>query len=142
MVKLVLLRHGESLWNLENRFTGWTDVDLTLEGEEEAPGIKRGGVLNVVRRTVELTCLVSAIPEALTASLIGLDIGDSIRISGIELPEGTRPVIQRDFIVATITAPTIVQEEEVVESSEVEGEEEASEDKEPVEESEVEKESD
>jgi large subunit ribosomal protein L25 len=75
---------------------------------EQSPGIKRGGVLNVVRHTVELYVPADRIPEFLDASLAGLDINDSLHISAITLPEGARPVIaDRDVTVATIAAPTV-----------------------------------
>ena len=96
------------------------EVPVQFEGEEECPGLKLGGVLNIVRHAVELKCRAGAIPEILIASLEGLDIGDSIRISSIDLPGGAKPVItDRDFTVATIAAPTIQAEvEEVVEGEE------------------------
>jgi large subunit ribosomal protein L25 len=73
-----------------------------------SPGLKRGGVLNVVRHEVEMICRADAIPDHLTVDLGGLDIGSSIHISMIALPEGTRPAIrERDFTVATVAAPTI-----------------------------------
>jgi len=71
--------------------------------EEQSPGIKRGGVLNIVRHEVEFHCPANAIPEFITVDLTGPDIGDSIHISAVKLPEGVRPVIQdRDFTIATI----------------------------------------
>jgi len=93
-------------------------VNVQFENETESPGIKKGGVLNIVRHAVELNCRASSIPEFLTASLEGLEIGDSIRISEIELPEKTEPVIKRDFIIATIAAPTVTVEEETPQESE------------------------
>ncbi len=102
------------------------NVAVQFENEDQSPGIKKGGVLNVVRRTVELSCKASSIPDYLIASLSGLEIGDSIRISSIELPESIKPIIKRDFIIATIAAPTVVQEE-VTPDSETEGTEEESE---------------
>ena len=96
------------------------NVAVQFEDEPDSPGIKRGGVLNVVRRSVELSCKASSIPEYLIASLSGLEIGDSIRISNIDLPDGTKPIIKRDFIIATVAAPTVVQEEEET-TSESEG---------------------
>jgi large subunit ribosomal protein L25 len=86
-----------------------------FENEEECPGIKRGGVLNVVRRTIELICPADSIPQFLTADLSNLDIGDSVHISAVSLPEGVNPVItDRDFTIATIAAPVaeVVEEEE------------------------------
>lgn len=101
------------------------EVPVQFDGEEECPGLKVGGVLNIVRHAIELKCRAGAIPEILLAKLEGLEIGDSIRISSIELPEGAKPVIDdRDFTVATIAAPTIQAEvEEEVEGEEGEGEE-------------------
>lgn len=96
------------------------NVPVTYEGEEECPGLVRGGVLNVVRHDVELLVPANAIPETIIADLTVLDIGDSVRISEIKLPANCTPTItDRDFIVVTIAAPTIEAEPE-----EVEGEEE------------------
>ena len=88
-----------------------------------AQGIKQGGVLNVVRREIELITLVSKIPESLEANLDGLEIGDSIHISSINLEEGVKPTISdRDFTIATIAPPTVmkVEEEKPVEEADVE----------------------
>ena len=88
--------------------------------EEECPGIRQGGVLNVVRHAVELRCSPDNIPENLEADLTGLEVGDGIHISDITLPDGVEPTItDRDFTVATIAAPTIVEEVE----EDVDGEE-------------------
>jgi large subunit ribosomal protein L25 len=96
------------------------EIPVTFINEEEAPGIKRGGVLNVVRYAVELECPADAIPDGLIADLTGLDIGDGIHISAISLPDDVTPTItDRDFTVATIAAPAGMQEEE----EEVDGEE-------------------
>ncbi|MDA0368068.1 MAG: 50S ribosomal protein L25/general stress protein Ctc [Proteobacteria bacterium] len=99
------------------------EVPVNFVGEEECPGLKLGGVLNIVRHEVELKCRAGAIPEILTANLAGLEIGDSLRISAIELPGGARPIItDRDFTIATIAAPTVqVEVEAVDEDEEVEG---------------------
>lgn len=79
-------------------------VPVTFLNEESCPGLKRGGVLNVVRREIELTCPVDAIPEALEADLSELDIGDTLHVSAIELPANVELTItDRDFTVATIT---------------------------------------
>jgi large subunit ribosomal protein L25 len=86
---------------------------VRFKNEELSPGIKRGGVLNIVRHTVELYCPATAIPEFLETSLEGLDIGDSIHISAFKLPAGVTPVItDRDFTVATIAAPSALRSEE------------------------------
>ena len=86
-------------------------VEVRFEGQEESEGLKRGGVLNIVRHEVELMCPLEAIPEFLVANVAGSEIGDSIHISDIDLPEGVTPTItDRDFTVATIAAPTIIVE--------------------------------
>jgi large subunit ribosomal protein L25 len=88
-------------------------VRVNFIDDEESPGLKRGGVLNAVRRDLELLCPVDAIPEAIDVSLAGLDINDIIHISAVTLPEGVTPTISdRDFTVATIAAPTVVRDEE------------------------------
>ena len=97
------------------------NVPVHFKNEETAPGIKRGGVLNVVRHEVELIVPANAIPEALEFDLAGLEIGDSVHISAIELPKGVTPVIQdRDFTVATIAAPAGLKSEESAEGAEEE----------------------
>ena len=96
------------------------DVQVVFENEDECPGLRMGGVLNVVRFTVELRCRPDSIPESLTADLSGMEIGDSLHISAIKLPEDVDLTItDRDFTVATIAAPTIVEEVE----EDVDGEE-------------------
>lgn len=87
------------------------DVPVNFINEEEAPGIRRGGVLNIVRHTVNVSCPVDAIPEELICDLTGLDINDSVHISAMTLPEGVQPTVERDFTVATIAAPAGVKEE-------------------------------
>jgi large subunit ribosomal protein L25 len=86
------------------------DIPVHFRNHEQSPGLKRGGVLNVVRHTVELYVPADKIPEFLDADLAGLDINDSLHISAIKLPEGARPVIgDRDFTVATIAPPTVAE---------------------------------
>ena len=88
-------------------------VPVKFINENNCPGIKQGGVLNVVRREIELITLVSKIPESLEANLDGLEIGDSIHISSINLEEGVNPSISdRDFTIATIAPPTVMKVEE------------------------------
>lgn len=87
------------------------EVPVHFTNEAAAPGIRRGGVLNVVRHRVELICPAEAIPDHVVADLTGLDINDSLHISAIPLPEGVRPTIARNFTVATIAAPAGVKEE-------------------------------
>lgn len=106
------------------------EVPVHFENEEESPGIKRGGVLNVVRHTVEVHCPANAIPEYFAADLTGLEIGDGIHISNITLPKDVEPTItDRDFTIATIAAPAVLTaEEEAGEAPEAEeAEEEAAE---------------
>ena len=86
-------------------------IPVTFTGEGEAPGLKRGGILNIVRHTIEVVCNADAIPERIVANLAGLDINDSLHISKVTLPAGVRPAMLRDFTVATIAAPTAVREE-------------------------------
>ena len=87
------------------------DVPVQFINESQAPGVKRGGAVNVVRHRISLICRVDAIPEKIVADLTGLDINDSLHISAITLPEGVRPTIKRDFTIATVAAPAGVKEE-------------------------------
>ncbi|MFP4004767.1 MAG: 50S ribosomal protein L25/general stress protein Ctc, partial [Alphaproteobacteria bacterium] len=92
-----------------------TDVEIPVNflNEEESPGLVRGGVLNIVRHTIEISVPADAIPEQIEVDLTGLDIGDGVHISDIKLPEGATPTItDRDFTIATIAAPTVVKEPE------------------------------
>ncbi len=77
-------------------------VPVHFTNHEESPGLKRGGTLNVVRHDVELSCPADAIPEELVFDLTGLEIGDTIRISGFKLPKGVEPTVDRDFVIATL----------------------------------------
>ena len=89
------------------------EIPVKFINNELSPGLKRGGVLNIVRRKVELTCPAENIPVELVVDLNGLDIGTSIKISSINLPENVRPTIRgRDFVIATVAAPTVVKEPE------------------------------
>lgn len=86
------------------------NVPVHFTDEDQSVGMKRGGTLNIVRHEVELNCPSDAIPDQLDFSLAGLDIGDSIHISAITLPEGVTPVItDRDFTIATVVAPSALQ---------------------------------
>lgn len=90
-------------------------VPIHFHNEDAAPGIKRGGVLNIVRHDVELHAPANAIPDAIDIDLTGLQIGDSIHISAVTLPKGVTPVIQdRDFTIATIVGHAAEVEVEVV----------------------------
>ena len=98
------------------------DVPVVFINEDKSPGIKRGGVLNIVRHEVEMICAASSIPEELTIDLTGFDVGDSIHISAVKLPEGAKPAItDRDFTIATVVAPSGLRSAEG-DNSKVEGE--------------------
>lgn len=93
-------------------------VPVTVINQEDSPGIKRGGVLNMVRHEVELTCPADAIPDQIVIDVTGLEVGDSVHISSVKLPEGVVPVIQdRDFTIATIQAPSGLKSEEAEEAA-------------------------
>ncbi len=89
------------------------NVPVRFDNEEASPGLKRGGVLNVVQHELELICDAAHIPSEIHIPLDGLEIGDSIHISDVKLPEGTKAAIDdRDFTVATIVAPSAMKAEE------------------------------
>ena len=89
------------------------EIPVRFINNEQSPGLKRGGVLNIVRRKVELKCPTESIPNELIVDLEGLDIGSSIKISAIKLPENVTPTITgRDFVIATVAAPPVVKEPE------------------------------
>jgi large subunit ribosomal protein L25 len=91
------------LYRVEENAEIAIDVVVHFKNHEASPGLKRGGVLNVVRHTIKLKCKANKIPEEIVVDLTGLDIGDSIHISKVTLPEGARPVIRdRDFTIATV----------------------------------------
>jgi large subunit ribosomal protein L25 len=81
-------------------------IPVEVTGEEAAPGIKRGGVLTMVRPEVELVVTAGDIPDHITIDISGLNIGDTITISSVDLPAGAKPTIDRDFVIANITAPS------------------------------------
>ena len=81
-------------------------IPVAVSGEDSAPGLRRGGVLNLVRPEVELIVTAGDIPESIAVDISGLDIGDSLTISGVTLPAGSKPTIDRDFVIATISAPS------------------------------------
>ncbi len=98
-------------------------VHVTFLNEESCPGLKRGGALNIVRREVEVECPATEIPEAIVIDLKDADIGDSIHISAIDLPDGVTPTItDRDFTIVTIAAPAGFNEAEESEEGEAEAE--------------------
>ena len=89
------------------------EIPVKFINNENSPGLKRGGVLNIVRRNIELICPTENIPTELVVDLDGLEIGTSIKISSINLPENVKPTIQgRDFVIATVAAPTVFKEPE------------------------------
>ena len=99
------------------------DVPVLFVNESLSPGLKTGGVLNVVRHTIEMNCAANNIPESIIIDLTGCEVGDSIHISSIELPDDAQPTItDRDFTIATIAAPSVLA---TVEEEEIEAEEAA-----------------
>ncbi|MGR3512919.1 MAG: 50S ribosomal protein L25/general stress protein Ctc [Paracoccaceae bacterium] len=81
-------------------------IPVEVTGEDECPGIKRGGLLTMVRPEVELVVTAGDIPESITISVEGLEVGDTITISDVTLPAGAKPTIDRDFVIANISAPS------------------------------------
>lgn len=88
------------------------EVPVHFMDEDKSPGIKRGGVLNIVRHELQLDCPSNAIPEQINVSLAGRDVGDSIHISAVTLPEGVKShITDRDFTIATLVAPSALKSE-------------------------------
>jgi large subunit ribosomal protein L25 len=99
------------------------NVPIVFTDEEESPGIKRGGVLNVVRHELELVCDAAEIPDDVTISLKGVEVGDSIHISAVTLPKGvTSAITDRDFTIATVVAPSALKSSEGEAEAEAAGE--------------------
>jgi large subunit ribosomal protein L25 len=88
------------------------EIPVKFINHPDSPGLKRGGVLNIVRRKVELKCLGENIPDDITVDLAGTDIGTSIKISSVKLDASVVPTINRDFVIATVAAPTVMKEPE------------------------------
>ena len=89
------------------------EIPVRFKNNEDSPGLKRGGVLNIVRRKVELKCPADKIPEDILIDLSGTEIGTSIKISSVKLEEGVSPTItDRDFVIATVAARTVIKEPE------------------------------
>ena len=89
------------------------EIPVKFINHSDSPGLKRGGVLNIVRRAVELKCPAENIPSDITIDLKGSDIGTSLKISSVKLPENVIPtIIDRDFVIATVAAPTVIKEPE------------------------------
>ena len=98
------------------------EIPVKFINHPDSPGLKRGGVLNIVRRKVELKCPGENIPDDITVDLSGTDIGTSIKISSVQLSENIIPTIDRDFVIATVAAPTVIKEpEKPAEEAAVEG---------------------
>ena len=99
------------------------EIPVKFINHPDSPGLKRGGVLNIVRRKVELKCPAETIPDEIVVDLSGTDIGTSIKISSVKLPENVLPTItDRDFVVATVAAPTVIKEpEKPAEEAPIEG---------------------
>ena len=99
------------------------EIPVKFINTDKSPGLKKGGVLNTVRRKVELKCPTENIPDEIVVDLENKEIGTSIKISSIQLPENVVPTIaDRDFVIATVVAPTIVVEPEKAEEATAEGE--------------------
>ncbi|MCG6882411.1 MAG: 50S ribosomal protein L25/general stress protein Ctc [Silicimonas sp.] len=81
-------------------------IAVEVTGEDECPGIRKGGVLTMIRPEVELVVTASDIPEKVTVSVAGLEIGENVTISNVDLPAGAKPTIDRDFVIANISAPS------------------------------------
>ena len=89
------------------------EVPVQFINHETSPGLKRGGVLNIVRRKIELKCPSEKIPNSIVIDLDGIDIGESFKISSVKLEEGVTPtILGRDFVIATLAAPTVIKEPE------------------------------
>ena len=109
------------------------NVEIPVEflNQDKCPGLKKGGVLNTVRRLVELTCNANNIPSKLEFDLIESEIGDAVKISNINLPEGVIPTISdRDFVIATLVPPTVEVETKTEEAAEEDATEKSEENKE------------
>ena len=103
------------------------EIPIEFLNQEICPGLKKGGVLNLVRRVVELSCNANKIPEKLQFDLKDSEIGDAVKISNVELPEGVKPTItDRDFVIATLVPPTVEVEETKAEEATEEDKGEAS----------------
>jgi large subunit ribosomal protein L25 len=102
------------------------NVPVLFKNEEASPGLKRGGVLNIVRHEVELIVDAAEIPDDVVVDLTGFDVGDSIHISAVTLPKGAKSAIEdRDFTIATIVAPSALKSQEGDNEAAAEGEGEA-----------------
>jgi len=99
------------------------EIPVKFINSEKSPGLKKGGVLNIVRRKVELKCPTESIPDEIIVDLDNIEINTSLKISSVKLPEGVTPTItDRDFVIGTVVAPTVLVEPEKVEEAAAEGE--------------------
>ena len=99
------------------------EIPVKLINMDKSPGLKKGGVLNIVRRKVELKCPAENIPDEIVLDLDNIEIGSSLKISAVKLPQNVFPTISdRDFVIATVVSPTIVVEPEKTEETTAEGE--------------------
>ncbi|MBS0385002.1 MAG: 50S ribosomal protein L25/general stress protein Ctc [Proteobacteria bacterium] len=111
------------LYRVEENAEIAIDVVVHFRNHDASPGLKRGGVLNIVRHTIRLKCKANSIPEEVVVDLTGLEIGDSVHISHIKLPEGARPAIRdRDFTIATVAGRKAEEEVTTTAAAPVEGE--------------------
>ncbi|UWR27218.1 50S ribosomal protein L25/general stress protein Ctc [Sulfitobacter sp. S223] len=102
-------------------------INVEVAGEEECPGLKKGGTLNLVRPEVELVVTAADIPESIVVDISELEIGDNATISNVKLPAGCKPVIDRDFVIAQVSAPSGLVSAEADEDGAEEGETEVTE---------------
>jgi large subunit ribosomal protein L25 len=99
------------------------EIPVNFINQDKSPGLKKGGVLNIVRRKVELKCPTENIPNEIIVDLNNIEINTSLKISSVKLPEGVVPTItDRDFVIGTVVAPTVLVEPEKTEEATVEGE--------------------
>ena len=104
------------------------NIPVVFVNEEESPGLKKGGVLNIVRHELELVCEADKIPSEIEIDVAGLEVGDSVHISAVTLPEGSESAItDRDFTIATVAAPSALRSQD----EDAEGEDQTGEGMEP-----------
>jgi large subunit ribosomal protein L25 len=102
-------------------------INVEVAGEEECPGLKKGGTLNLVRSEVELLVTAADIPESIVVDISELEIGDNATIANVKLPEGCKPIIDRDFVIAQVSAPSGLASSSNDDEDSAEGEAEATE---------------
>ncbi len=107
-----MIEHVDFL-KVDDKTTIRVDVPVKFKDHEKSPGLKRGGVLNVVRHEIEFVCKASSIPSVIEISVAGLEIGASIHIESVKLPDGVTPVIKRNFTIATIAGRSAEEEKPV-----------------------------